>query len=100
MDLNINVFDSISRTENLTAIKYSIYFVDYENGASGNAGTTWATAKKTLSDIGSASGFSEVRVAKSPDPISIGSVAWVDQQGFVTAGDLSAHVKFLDMFNQ
>ena len=52
----------------------AIIYVDYENGNDSNDGTTFANRKKTLtSATGAASAGDTVRVAKSPDPTSLGN---------------------------
>lgn len=50
------------------------YYVDYENGNDSNDGLSFANRKKTItSATTAASAGDEVRVAKSPDPTSIGN---------------------------
>ena len=52
----------------------AVFYVDYENGSDSNTGTTFSTRKKTIqSAITAASAGDTIRVAKSPDPTSIGS---------------------------
>lgn len=57
------------------------YYVDPENGNDAAAGLNWASAWKTLLNgatparVGNLSN-DEIRIAKSPDPVSIGSAAW------------------------
>ena len=52
----------------------AIIYVDYENGNDSNDGTTFANRKKTLTSAsGAASAGDTVRVAKSPDPTSLGN---------------------------
>lgn len=59
----------------------TIYYVDYENGDNADDGSTWALAWKTITDGATAARIAagdEIRVAKSPDPTSIGSATWTD----------------------
>lgn len=52
----------------------AIIYVDYENGNDSNDGTTFANRKKTLTSAsGAASAGDTIRVAKSPDPTSLGN---------------------------
>jgi len=59
----------------------TIYYVNPINGADANDGLTWATAWRTLNNgptsarLGT-SDTDEIRIAKSPDPISLGNVTW------------------------
>ena len=52
----------------------AIFYVDYENGNDSSAGTSFSTRKKTItSAVSAASAGDTIRLAKSPDPTSIGS---------------------------
>lgn len=66
----------------------AIWYVDYVNGLDANAGTSWATAYKTLNAVTGAKGFvngDEIRVARSPAPTSLGQQCqWTDQSKTVT----------------
>jgi hypothetical protein len=67
----------------------AIYYVDLENGLDANNGSTWALAKKTITNAAtSRSAGDEIRVAKSPAPISIGNGTWQTSNG--TAVNLNA----------
>ena len=57
------------------------YYVDPVNGNDSNAGTSWGAAWKTLISGATAARLGqtdsdEIRIAKSPDPVSIGNVTW------------------------
>ena len=57
----------------------AIYYVDYENGNDSNDGSTFAARKKTISSASQAASAGDtVRVAKSPDPTSLGNGTIVD----------------------
>lgn len=65
----------------------AIFYVDYENGADANNGTSWATAFKTLQGATSAKGVApgdEIRIAKSPASVSIGNATWTRGSATVT----------------
>lgn len=55
------------------------YYLDYVNGNDANSGADWANAWKT---IGTGAGASDIapgdviRIAKSPDPVSVGDGIW------------------------
>ena len=52
----------------------AIIYVDYENGNDSNDGTTFANRKKTITSASAASSAGDViRLAKSPDPTSLGN---------------------------
>lgn len=75
----------------------AIYYLDYVNGNDANDGTTWALAWKT-STLGATAAriipLDFVRVAKSPDPTSLGITAlWTNLSKTVTlASALNANV--------
>lgn len=55
------------------------YYLDFENGNDSNNGSTWALAWKTPTSGPTAARIAPgdtIRVAKSPDPVSIGNVEW------------------------
>lgn len=74
----------------------TIYYMDPVNGSDSNDGLSWGTAKKTLyGNNGASTGINsilssrttqndEVRIAKSPDPVNIGSVTWSDNSPTIT----------------
>lgn len=70
------------------------YYVDPVNGNDANDGLSWATAYKTLLNgptfarMGQTDS-DEVRIAKSPDPISIGNVEWTNGSPTLTVSTLS-----------
>lgn len=56
----------------------AIWYIDYENGSDANDGTSWAQAWKTINGATAAKGVAAgdtIRVAKSPDPTSLGQTA-------------------------
>jgi hypothetical protein len=55
------------------------FYVDFVNGNNASAGTSWATAIQTIAGVTSAKGLTggdTVRVAKTPDKVSIGNGTW------------------------
>ncbi len=60
----------------------STYYLDYVNGSDANDGSTWALAWKTITSGATAArvgGGDIIRIAKSPDPTSVGNADWTDQ---------------------
>ena len=88
MDLNINVTQTVTCSEAVVngsyVVRKNVYFLDYTNGVAGNDGRSWATAKKRINDI--AVSDICVYVAKSPDPVSLGSVTFTDNNETLTLG--------------
>ena len=70
------------------------YYVDPVNGNDANDGLGWGTAWKTLLNgptsarLGTADS-DEIRIAKSPDPVSLGSVTWTDNSYTLTFASCS-----------
>ncbi len=65
----------------------STFYMDYENGLDANTGADWANAWKTLTAGPTAARIApgdEIRIAKSPDPVSIGNATWNDLSKTVT----------------
>jgi len=63
------------------------WYIDYENGDDSNGGTSWSDAWKSLEMATTANGVSPgdtVKIAKSPDPVSIGDATWTDNSDTVT----------------
>jgi len=63
------------------------FYLDYENGNDTNNGTTWALAWKTLTTGATEARITAgdvIRIAKSPEPVSLGSVTWTDNSATVT----------------
>lgn len=57
----------------------AIFYIDFENGNDANDGTTWAQAWKSLTTGATAARTApgdEIRLAKSPDPTSLGQMAF------------------------
>lgn len=55
------------------------FHVDYENGDDGNDGSDWANAWKTITAGATAERIApgdRIKIAKSPDPVSIGDALW------------------------
>ncbi len=65
----------------------SDFFLDYENGNDANTGADWANAWKTITLGATAARIApgdRVKIAKSPDPVSIGTATWTDLDKTVT----------------
>lgn len=55
------------------------YYIDFENGNDANAGTSFATRWKTITNGATAARIApgdEIRIMASPDPTSIGNATW------------------------
>jgi hypothetical protein len=74
----------------------TIYYIDPENGNDANAGTSWATAWKTIKSGATAARIAPgdvIRIAKSPDPVDIGNAMWTNLSKTVTlATALTANI--------
>lgn len=74
----------------------SIYYIDHVSGDDSNDGTSWGAGWKTLTNGATAARIApgdEIRIAKSPDPTSIGSATWTDLSDTVTlASALTANI--------
>lgn len=65
----------------------SDFFLDYENGNDANTGADWANAWKTITSGATAARIAPgdtIKIAKSPDPVSIGDATWTDLSKVVT----------------
>lgn len=65
----------------------STFYIDYVNGNDANAGTSWATAWKTINLGATAARIAPgdfIRLAKSPDPESVCDAIWTDLSKTVT----------------
>lgn len=63
------------------------YYIDLYNGNDANNGTSWATAWKTISAGATAARIAagdEIRISKTPDPVSIGNATWTYNSNFIT----------------
>lgn len=65
------------------------YYIDPVNGNDANDGLSWGTAYKTMLNGPTSARLGlndsdEIRIAKSPDPVSIGSVTWTNNSATVT----------------
>lgn len=62
------------------------YYIDPSNGNDANPGTSWGAALKTIKGAAASliSPADIIRVAKSPDPISLGNAAWTNLSKVVT----------------
>lgn len=72
----------------------TIYYLDPANGNDANDGLSWGTAWKTLLNGATSarlgtSDSDEIRIAKSPDPISIGNITWTTNSATLTIPTLS-----------
>ncbi len=73
----------------------SIFYVDIYNGNDANDGTSWATAWKTLTNGATAARIAagdEIRISKSPDPVSIGDATWGVDKNVTLAAARTMHV--------
>lgn len=61
----------------------TVYYVDYINGNDANDGSNWANAIKNIQGEAFTAG-DVLRVAKSPDPTSIGNATWNNKSSVVT----------------
>jgi hypothetical protein len=59
----------------------AIFYIDLYNGNDANNGSTWALAWKTITNGATAARIApgdEIRISKTPDPVSIGNASWAD----------------------
>lgn len=59
----------------------AVYYIDLDNGNDSNNGSSWALAWKTITNGATAARIApgdEIRVSKTPDPVSIGNASWTD----------------------
>jgi len=79
----------------------SIWYVDYVNGDDTNGGTSWADAVKTIQGVTAAmlNPGDEVRIAKSPDPTSLGQNATFVKDSKTTILTSSVTVNICDCDN-
>lgn len=59
----------------------STFYLDYKNGNDSNSGADWANAWRTITSGATAARIAPgdiIRIAKSPDPVSVGTGAWTD----------------------
>ena len=74
----------------------TIYYIDPGNGNDANDGTSWAAAWKTIKTGATAARIAPgdvIRIAKSPDPVGIGSATWTNLSKTVTlATALTANI--------
>lgn len=74
----------------------SIFYVDIYNGNDANDGTSWANAWKTLLNGATPARIApgdEIRISKTPDPVSIGNVTWPQVGKLLTLA--SARTQFI-----
>lgn len=62
------------------------HYIDPINGNDANAGTSFASRKKTLASIAGLAAGDSIRVIESPVPDSLGSVSWTDNSRTLTLG--------------
>lgn len=61
----------------------AIFYLDPASGSDAAAGTSWGTAWKTFTSGATAARLTpgdEIRVAKSPDPVNIGTATWTNNK--------------------
>jgi hypothetical protein len=76
------------------------FYLDLENGNDANTGADWANAWKTITSGATAARIApgdEIRIAKTPDPVSIGNATWTKQSQTVNIA--SGVVLTLDTFD-
>lgn len=64
----------------------TIYYVDPEGGVDTNAGTSFATRKRTIANLAANVALTqgdEIRLMASRDPVSVGNAQWTDGNGLV-----------------
>jgi hypothetical protein len=77
----------------------NVRYLDYVNGNDSNNGTTWALAWKTFDHITTSNMVAgdTLKVAKSPDSVSVGNGTWTNSSTTVTlAGALTANISNCD----
>ena len=65
----------------------TVYYIDLDSGSDSNDGTSWAQAWLTITsgaNVNNIGPGDEIRVSKTPDPVSIGSATWTDLSATVT----------------
>lgn len=75
------------------------FYLDFVNGNDANAGTSWATAWKTITNGATAARIAPndtIRIAKSADPTSIGNATWTNQSATVTLSTAKTANIYLD----
>lgn len=75
------------------------YYLDFVNGNDASAGTSWATAWKTLNNGATAARIApgdEIRIAKTADPTSIGNGTWTSKSATVTLASAQTTNIYLD----
>lgn len=78
----------------------AVYYIDLDNGSDSNNGTTWALAWKTISLGATAARIAagdEIRVSKTPNPVSIGNATWTNLSKTVTLA--TAQTQTIDLCN-
>lgn len=63
------------------------FYLDYENRDDSKDGSSWANAWKTITSGATAARIAPgdtIRIAKSPDPTSIGNATWTNLSKTVT----------------
>ena len=76
---------------------HSIFYLDYENGNDSNDGSSWSSAWRTITNGPTSSNVSAgdvIRIAKSPDPTSLGvNATWTNLSPTVSlASALTANI--------
>lgn len=70
------------------------YYIDPANGNDANNGLSWGTPWKTMLNGASMATLSQtdsdtIRIAKSPDPVNIGSTTWTTNSDIITVSGLT-----------
>lgn len=71
----------------------STFYLDYLNGNDANSGADWANAWKTITSGATAARIAPgdiVRIAKSPDPVSVGDGKWTSLTGVPATKNISS----------
>jgi hypothetical protein len=71
----------------------AIFYLDFVNGNNANTGASWAQALATVAGVTSAKGLAPgdtVRIAKTPDKVSIGNGTWTTAPAPVSLGVTAA----------
>jgi len=74
------------------------YYIDHVNGDDGSDGLAWATAWKTITGGATAARTAPgdvIKIAKTPDPTSIGNATWTDLSNTVTLA--AANTAIIDL---
>lgn len=80
-----------------TSASATDYYVDFEGGNDGNAGTSFALRKKTIGSALTPAGAGDtIRVMATQAPVSIGSATWTNSSATVTLSSAKNKDIYLD----